>query len=125
MIRLHLRKVLSIIFSFLVIVIILSSRQFFLPKTSSQSVSVETDGTVLQKLAIKQLNSYKYSRRQKNKSATDVQFDLYIEDIFIAVKSTRDHHSKRLKLLLDTWIPQAPSSVSTVYRASYLGGLST
>jgi len=117
MIRLHLRKVLSIILSFLVIAIILNSRQFFLPKASPQSVSVRNHGTELQKQAIKQLDSYKYSRRQKNKTATDVQFDLYIEDIFIAVKSTREHHSKRLKLLLDTWIPQAPSSVSTVHRA--------
>lgn len=37
---------------------------------------------------------------------------LTLEDIFIAVKTTKRFHQSRMELLLDTWISQASQQVS-------------
>ena len=64
------------------------------------------------------LHSYLYSReyKQGNQSSaahakTSVNHT-YIEDILIAIKSTKNYHNSRLEMFLKTWIPQAPESVS-------------
>ncbi|TTR03974.1 Beta-1,3-N-acetylglucosaminyltransferase manic fringe [Bagarius yarrelli] len=38
-----------------------------------------------------------------------------LEDVFIAVKSTRHFHQKRLQLLLDTWISKTKEHVTLSY----------
>lgn len=61
---------------------------------------------------IEVFNSFKYS---KDNTTEGDSSDTYIDDIFIGIKSTTKFHSSRLDLLLKTWIPQAISSVRTLY----------
>lgn len=61
--------------------------------------------------AIKTLNNRQLiSRRSAGK--LQAASSLFIEDVFIGIKSTKRYHAQRLSLLLDTWIPQANDSVS-------------
>lgn len=65
----------------------------------------------MQDLAIKELNYYEYSRCQQA-NATGVKLtQLYVDDIFIGLKTTKRFHSSRVDLLRQTWIPQAMKSV--------------
>lgn len=41
--------------------------------------------------------------------------EIGIEDVFIAIKTTVKNHPARLPLLMDTWIPQALSSVGNCF----------
>lgn len=65
-------------------------------------------------IGINQLNKYLYSREQlaaPNLAAGS----LYIEDVFLAIKSTHNNHWSRIQLLLETWVPMAKTSVSPTY----------
>jgi len=64
---------------------------------------------------IQEMNEYIYSKRQLLQlGLTPNSSETYIEDVFIALKSTRSNHYTRVKLLLDTWISMAPDSVSFI-----------
>lgn len=52
-----------------------------------------------------------YSSRRLDKE-DQTNESLYIEDIFIAIKTTRRYHFPRVGVLLDTWISLANESVS-------------
>lgn len=41
----------------------------------------------------------------------NVNSELSIDDIYIAVKTTHKNYKNRVKLLLDTWVPHASNSV--------------
>ncbi|KAF6038144.1 MFNG [Bugula neritina] len=53
---------------------------------------------------IKALNEYEYSRGGK-------KHGLYIEEIFLALKSSKRFHKQRVGIILDTWYNYAQSSV--------------
>ena len=71
-------------------------------------------------------HSYLYSRQynQGNQSsAANAQTSdnhTYIEDILIAIKSTKKYHDSRLEMFLKTWIPQAPESVSLLVSVTHI-----
>lgn len=80
-----------------------------------------------QPTSLKLFQDYTYSRpapdNQSVSNQTNDSSAVYIEDILIAIKSTKKYHESRLKLFLETWIPQAKQSVSGFnYFNNLIGG---
>lgn len=59
--------------------------------------------------SLSEFRNFKYSR--KDVGTADKEDITYIEDIFIAIKTTGSYHKSRLSLLTETWITQAADSV--------------
>lgn len=64
---------------------------------------------------IKEFNQFIYTKKDpklKDANEEDLKSKLFIEDIFIGIKTTKSYHDTRLRLGLSTWVPLAKSSVS-------------
>ena len=105
--RCYVLALVSIVFNCVTLYVLLTNR---FNNSSLTKFMPETDSRHHIQIALSKLREFQFSRDifqdSGNESLT------YIEDIFIAIKTTEKYYKTRLKLLTDTWIPQALNSVS-------------
>ena len=107
--RCYVLALVSIVFNCVTLYVLLTNR---FNDSSLTKFMPEPDSRHHIQIALSKLREFQFSlsgdilQDSRNESLTN------IEDIFIAIKTTEKYHKTRLKLLTDTWIPQALNSVS-------------